>query len=471
MTQTTSSHLRAITILGLPLIGSHVAQFAVSLTDAVMLGRYDVEALAAEVLGTTLFFVLFIMGSGFAFAVMPMVAKAQGAGEGTQVRRVTRMGLWVSGLFGLVALPILLASEPILVLAGQEAQTAALAGDYMRINGWSILPALMVMVLKSYLAALERTRVVFWVTVVAVAVNALGNWLLIFGNLGLPEMGIRGAAIASVIVHSVSFLLLALYALKATPEHRIFARFWKVDREAFGEVFRLGWPIGLTNLAEVGLFAASSLMMGWIGTVALAAHGIALQIASVTFMVHLGLSNVATIRAGNALGRGDGDDLRQGARVILVVSGLVAALTVAIFLTLPELLLGGFLRPDDPDRAAVIAIGVSLLAAAALFQVVDAAQVMTLGLLRGVQDTRVPMILAGVSYWVIGVPVSYGLGFYTSLGGVGIWLGLALGLFCAAVLMSWRFWRYSGRNIATKAQRLDPDDILPPPPDEPAHTL
>ncbi|MET4129890.1 MATE family efflux transporter [Roseovarius sp. MBR-6] len=443
-------HLRAILGLGLPLIGSHVAQFAITLTDAIMLGWYSVEALAAEVLGGTLFFVLFIMGSGFAWAVMPMVASAAAAGEGAQVRRVTRMGLWASALFGLLTLPAMLGSRAVFGWLGQEPATSALAADYLSIAGWGILPALMVMVLKSYLAALERTGVVLWVTLAAVALNIVINYALIFGNFGLPEMGVKGAAVASLLVNLASMVVLAIYVTRATPEHALFQRFWRPDREAFGRVFRLGWPIGLTNLAEVGLFAASSVMMGWLGTLPLAAHGIGLQVTSVMFMVHVGLSNVATVRAGQAQGRGDVQGLRDGAKVVLAVSATVALFTVIMFLTMPQVLIGLFLAPDEPDRAAVIGIGVTLLAAAALFQLVDAAQVMALGLLRGVQDTRVPMVIAGLSYWAVGVPVSYLLGFTFGLGGPGIWLGLAAGLALAGVFMLVRFWGWSVPRLAAE---------------------
>ncbi len=435
-------------VLGLPLIGSHLAQFAIMLTDAIMLGWYDVRALAAEVLAHGFFFVFFIMLSGFAWAVMPMVAAAAGSGETAQVRRVTRMGLWLSLIAGVAVLPVFIWSRPILLALGQDPELSAMAQDYLRIAGPAILPALVVMVLKSYFAALERTQVVLWVTVAALPLNAFLNWLLIFGNAGAPEMGIRGAAVASVSVHLVSMLVLIAYAMRATPEHALFQRFWRPDREAFGTVFRLGWPIGLTGLAEVGLFTASSLLMGMIGTLELAAHGIALQIASATFMIHLGLSNAATIRAGRAYGARDAAGLARGGAAAIALSAAVALATVALFLTLPEPLLGAFLDPADPDRATVVGIGVGLLAAAALFQLADAAQVMALGLLRGVQDTRVPMVMAAVSYWVVGLSASYGLGFLTPLGGVGIWLGLALGLAVAAVLMMGRFWLGTVRHLS-----------------------
>jgi len=310
------AHVRAILVLGVPLIGSHLAQFAVTLTDAVMLGWYDVQVLAQQVLGGMLFFTLFIMGSGFAWAVMPMVAEAESAGRVTEVRRVTRMAQWLSVLFGAVCMPVFWWSGPLLLAAGQEPAVAQGAQDYLRIAGWAIFPALFVMVLKSYLSALERAQVVLWVTVAAVVVNIVVNYALIFGNWGAPEMGIKGAAIASLVVQAVSALGLGIYAAVVTPEHALFARVWRPDWEAFRAVFRLGWPIGITNLAEVGLFAASSLMMGWLGTLQLAAHGIALQVTSAMFMVHLGLSNAATVRAGRALGRGDLHGLRRGGVVV-----------------------------------------------------------------------------------------------------------------------------------------------------------
>lgn len=437
---TYGAHVKAILALGLPLIGSHVAQFAVQMTDTFMLGWYDVRVLAGEVLGGTLFFILFIAGSGFAWAVSPLVASAEGAGDTTTARRVTRMSLWISALYACATLPLLLNADTILLALGQEPELARIADDYLSITAWAIFPALGVMVLKSHLSALERTRVVFWVTILAVLVNGLGNYMFIFGHWGAPEMGVRGAALATVMVHTVSLLALVVYTETATPEHELFRRFWRPDREAFGTVFRLGWPIGITTVAEVGLFAMSSLMMGWIGPLHLAAHGIAIQVASVVFMIHLGLSNTATIRAGRAIGRGDAQGLRDGALVVTALSGLAALVTIAIIVAIPGPLIGLFVDPADPDRPRVIEIGTVLLYAAALFQLVDAAQVMALGLLRGVQDTRVPMIYAAISYWLIGVPCSYVLGFVLGWEGPGIWLGLAAGLAAASVFMMTRFW-------------------------------
>lgn len=440
ISMTYREHLRAILTLGLPLIASHMAQFAIQVTDTLMLGWYDVHALAAGVLAGSFYYILFIVGSGFAWAVMPMVASSAASGDDAHVRRVTRMGLWISFLFTVLIMPPLIWSEPLLRLLGQEPQTAALAQDYLRIMGWGVFPALGVMVLKSYLAALERTRIMLLTTLIAAALNAALNWVLIFGNLGFPEMGLRGAAIASVATQWLSLLILCVYAKRTMPEHALFQRLWRPDWEAFHRVFRLGWPIGLTNLAEGGLFSASALMMGWIGTIELAAHGIALQLAAVTFMVHVGLSNAATVRAGNAFGRKDERHLRMGGKIALSLSMAFALFTMGVFLTVPGLLVGAFVDPADPARPQILAVGAVLLVVAAVFQLADAAQVMALGLLRGVQDTRVPMFLATISYWIVGLPASYVLGFWVGLGGVGVWLGLVVGLALAGGLLLRRFW-------------------------------
>jgi multidrug resistance protein, MATE family len=434
------AHAKSALFLALPLAGSHLAQSMVNVADTLMLGWYGVETLAAGVLGASTWFTVSVLGSGFAFAVMPMVASAASSGDEVQIRRVTRMGLWLAILFGALIYPVFWFSEPLLLALGQKPDIAGLAQDYLRIAGLGMVPALLVWVLKSYLAALERAQVVLWVTVAGAVGNAGLNWLLIFGNWGFPELGVKGAAWASLGLYLVMASSLAVYALRVLPEHELFARFWRPDWEAFGKVFRLGWPIGFTHLAESGLFTAAAIMMGWIGTIPLAAHGIALQIASITFMVHLGLGQAATVRAGRALGRKDQINLMRGSIAITGLSLGMILLTVVLFLGIPEFLIGIFTDPDGAQRAVVISMGVSLLAMAALFQLADGLQVVVLGLLRGVQDTRVPMIIAGFSYWAVGAPSGYLFGFIVGWGAVGIWFGLVVGLAVAAVLLSWRFW-------------------------------
>lgn len=441
------AHARAVLVLGLPLIGSHIAQMALHVTDTVLLGWYGVSELAAVVLATSVFFVVFILGSGFAQAVMPLVATALGAGDETRVRRDARMGLWLSIGFGLVSYPLFWWSKPLLLALGQKPEVALLAQDFLRIGGLGMVPALLVMALKSYLAALEKTQVVLWTTVLAVFVNGALAYALIFGRWGAPEMGVRGAAIASVVVQTLSFVVLGLYAhfQPSLRRFHLFQRFWRADGAALRAVFRLGWPIGVTGLAESALFTATALMMGWVGTVELAAHGITMQAVALTFMVHLGLSNAATVRAGKADGAGDARSLRDGAKVAIAMSVVFGLGMIALFLTLAPQIIGLFLDREKPGSAEILAFGIKLLAVAALFQMADAMQVMALGLLRGIRDTRVPMIAAAVSYWLIGIPVGYFLGFAMGLGGIGLWLGLVVGLAFAATLMMWRFWHRARR--------------------------
>lgn len=427
-------------VLGLPLIGSHMAQLAITITDTVMLGWYSVDALAAVTLGVSLAFVLFIVGTGFSLAILPMVASAVAQNDEVQVRRVTRMGMWLSAIYGALAMVPLIWSEPILRALGQTPEIVELASKYLRLFSIGLIPSLLVMVLKNYLAALGRAQPVLWITVLAAFLNAGLNYVLIFGRLGFPELGIEGAAIASILMQLGTLAMLVVYINHVLPEHAMFQRLWRPDPEAFGRVFRLGWPIGLTSLAESGMFSASAVMVGWVGRLELAAHGIALQLASASFLIHVGLSQAATVRAGHALGVEDGRGLRDGAKVATGLSLVFALIASVLFVLFPEVFIGLFLAPDDPERPAILAIGVGLLIMAALFQMVDGAQVVALGLLRGVQDTKVPMVHAAISYWGVGLPTCYALGFVVDLGAVGVWLGLVIGLAAASALLMHRFW-------------------------------
>jgi MATE family multidrug resistance protein len=446
-TMTYPGHVKAVTVLGLPLIGGHLAQMAIGVTDTVMLGWYSVDALAAGVLGSTFFFTLFLFGAGFAWAVMPMVASQEAEGDEVALRRTTRMGLWLSVAYSLLVLPLMFWSRPVLDLLGQDPGVAEDAARYLRIAGFGIVPALLVMTIKSYLAALERTNVVLVITIASAFANAIVNWALIFGNWGAPEMGVVGAAVASVVTQIVALIGIIIYAVWVFPHHQMFVRLWRADWDMLGRVFKLGLPIGLTSLSETGLFAGSTLMMGWLGTVPLAAHGIAMQLVALTFMMHLGLSNVATIRASNAFGRRDWKHMARGGHVVTVMSLVFAVLTIAVFVGMPMPFINAFMQENEPARAEIMAIGVGLLAMAALFQMMDGIQVLALGLLRGIQDTAVPMVIAAFSYWAVGIPCSYLLGFVFGYEGVGVWSGLVVGLAVAALLLMLRFWAVSYRRL------------------------
>lgn len=435
-------NLSRLAALAWPLAMAQLAQFAITLTDSLMLGWYSVEALAASVLGGTLFFLIFIFGSGFPIAVVPLVASATAAGEYTEVRRITRMAGWLSLVFALCFLPVFWSSEGIFLWLGQNKDVARLASEYLQVAGLALVPGLLAHVFKSYLAGLEVTKMPMLFAFLAVGVNAVLNFLLIFGNFGLPELGVLGAAWASFLVNVFLVICLAIYAQWRNPEQELFVRLWRPDFDILTKVARLGLPIGLMYLAEAGMFSASSIMMGWFGTVSLAAHGIVLQIISTIFMLHLGFTSATTIRIGQAFGVGDREklvlNLWSGATLVLGV----VVLSIIAFVIIPEQLILAFMDPEEPAKEAVLKIALPLLWVAAIFQLFDAGQVLGASLLRGVQDTRLPMIIALVGYWVVGVPMGYYLGVTREWQGLGVWSGLAFGLAFAAVFLFLRFWRF-----------------------------
>ena len=451
LSQITLQNIQKLFVLGLPIVGSNLAMMLIGVTDIVMVGWHSVEELAALILATTLFFNIFILGSGVAFAVMPMVSSAAAVGDDTTVRRSTRMALWLSVIYGIFALPIFYISETIFLGLGQQPELARHAADYMWILAPAIIPSLWANVMRSYLSAMEFTKVIMLITCGVAILNMGFNHVLIFGNYGFPEMGIQGAAIASLLVNFLMAIITSIYAVYILPQHALFARFYRPDWGALIKVFKLGAPIGLSILAETGLFSAASVMMGWIGVVALAAHGIALQLASLTFMAHLGLSHAVTIRMGTAAGRKDRSSMIEVTKAGAVISVCWSLLTIILFVGFGAQLISLFLDTDEAARDAIIAYGIVLLWIAALFQLVDGGQVLAIGLLRGVQDTAIPMVITVIGYWGVGVPIAYFLGFYTPLAGSGIWLGLVAGLSFAAIGLSVRFRRYLANYDAATA--------------------
>lgn len=436
-------HTSRLLKLGLPLVGANVAGFSIHMTDTIMLGWYSVTSLAAATVATGLWFVIFIIGAGFGRAVTPMVAEAVEQGDEVRARRVTRMALWLSAIYSALLIVPFMYGETVLLAIGQEPSVAAQGGLYLRIAVLGMFPAMGAQVMRSYLGALEMTAVQLWITLAALAANAVVNYALIFGNLGAPELGIEGAAIASVLIQILQVIALIVYTQRKNPQAELFRRIWRIDIEAMGQVFRLGLPIGLTSFAEGGLFVGSSIMMGWIGEIELAAHGIAMQLTAFMFMFHVGMSEAATIRASRQFGARDEVELRRGAKAAYGVSLSFGVLVVVLYLLMPGVFVSLFIDPSDPARDAVLALGIVLVMLSALFQFVDAAQIVALSVLRGVQDTGVPMWLAIISYWVIGIPASYAMAFSLDLGPVGLWLGLTVGLGVAALLLSQRFWSRS----------------------------
>jgi MATE family multidrug resistance protein len=435
------THLKQTLTLGLPLIGAQLAQNGIHVTDIVIIGRIGTSELAAMVLAAQFYFTIFIFGSGFAAAVVPLAAQAYARGDIQQVRRAVRMGMWVVFLFSAMIIPLIYAGEQVLIALGQDPHVASLAASYMHIAGWSMFPALGFMVLRSFLSAVGKAGFVLYVTLIILLLNAFFAYALVLGHFGLPALGLRGAAIVALAVNILS-LVLTIWYISTNQDLRrfeIFVRWWRPDWLVFREVFSLGLPIGFTILAEVSLFTAASLLMGWIGTAELAAHGIALQCASLAFMIPLGLAQAATVRVGVAAGANDHEGLIRASWVVVIVSAGISLLGGLAFGLFPSFFAGLFLDRTKEDAAAVLTIATTFVVVAGLFQLVDGLQAIAAGLLRGIKDTRMPMVLALISYWGIGFVLAYVLAFPLGWGGVGIWIGFVFGLIAASFLLLGRY--------------------------------
>ena len=435
------SHFRETLALGLPLIGAQLAQHGIHVTDVVIIGRLGTNELAAMVLAAQFYFTIFIFGSGFTAAVVPLAAQAFARGDVQQVRRAVRMGLWVILAFSALAMPAMLHAEAVLIFAGQDRHVARLAADYLEIAGWGVFPGLAFMVLRSFLSAVGKAGFILYVTIIVLAVNAFFAYALVLGHFGMPALGMRGASIVALGVNILSVLLTFWYirSVGSLRHYEIFVRFWRPDWKVLGEVFSLGLPISFTILAEVSLFTVASLLMGWIGTAELAAHGIALQCASIAFMIPLGLAQAATVRVGIAAGAGDRDGLIRATWVVVAISVGAALIGGLLFAVFPSFFAGLFLDSSKDDAAAVLGVATTFVIVAGIFQLVDGLQAIGAGLLRGIKDTQIPMLLAIISYWLIGFVLAYVLAFPLGFGGIGVWLGFVFGLLAAAILLLGRF--------------------------------
>lgn len=436
------THMRATLVLGVPLVGAQLAQVAIHTTDVILVGWLGTTELASVVIATQLYFITFIFGSGFTSAIVPMVAQALGHGDTTGVRRSVRMGLWVVLAYCVLVSPILWFSEPLLLKLGQEPDVAATAQSYLRIAMWGIFPALGFFALRSFVTGLEKGGMVLFVTLGMFFINLIAAYLLIFGHFGAPQLGLHGAAIAAVCANLTGFVIIVAYIqfLPDTRAYEIFVRFWRPDWGMIREVFVLGLPISFTILAETSLFGAAALLMGMIGKLELAAHGIALQLASIAFMIPLGLAQVATVRVGLAHGRRDMQGVRRAGAAALLVGVVFTTIGSILFIGLPRLFGGLFLDITQPDAEVVLGLAAPLIMLAGVFQLVDGLQAVGAGILRGLKDTTIPMILALIAYWPIGFVCAWVFAFPLGLRGEGVWIGFVLGLAAAAVFLCGRFW-------------------------------
>ena len=444
--------LRAMLALASPLILANLTQQAIQATDVLMMGRLGAKQLAGAILALNLTFTLNVLILGLLIATSPMMARALGQRVNAvrEVRRTFRAGLWLLAL----AMPpywlLLWNIGAIMRALGQDAELSAIGETFLRAYMWSTAPWLLFQLLRNFVSALERPSAVLWISIAGIMFNALLSWSLIFGHLGSPALGIVGGGIGSSVAWLVMCGVLAVVVCTDRQFRRfhLFGRWWRFDGERLRGLGRLGWPIGMTLALEMGVFAMAAFLMGWISSEAVAAHAVALQIAALTFMVPLGLGQAATVRVGLALGRGDGEGIaRAGWTAWLLGVGFMAAMAVGMWV-MPRTLVSLFIVAT-PENRRVIDLGVSYLTVAAIFQIVDGAQVVGAGMLRGLHDTRVPMLFALLGYWGIGIGVGAWLAFGADWRGVGIWAGLAIGLAIVAVLTLARWMRRDRLGLAT----------------------
>ena len=440
--------------LAWPMALTQLGQIAMMTTDLALIGRLGDSAIAAVGLAHLILFVGFVLGMGPVSAVAPLAAQAFGAREPRMVRRSLRVGVWAAVMLGIPVNVAQLWGEDILVTAGQSAETAALAARYLSSLAWSMIPAWCFIALRNFMGAVNRPEPALWVTLAAIPVNALLAYALIHGRFLLPRLDLLGAGLATTCVN-VAMCAAAIwicYTCRPFKKYRVLGRFWRADWELLRKLMAIGLPISGAFMLEWGLFSSAALLMGWIGTTALAAHQIALQVATILFMVPFGLSLAATVRVGHAVGRRDPDATRRaGFGAIALGAGFMAATTVivvALRRTIPLLFLGG----DASGDAATASLAATLLLIGASFFVTDGVQGIAAGALRGLNDTRVPMLFAAVSFWLIGFTCAYGLAFPADLGAVGIWIGFSIGVGTFAALLVWRFHRLTSYDRRHKVE-------------------
>ncbi len=425
--------------LSWPLALANLLQMLTYAIDVIFIARLGETQLAASALVVALFGLVLWALSGLTGAVAPVIAAELGerAPALRPVRRATRMALWLATVSSAAGMGLCLLLDPIMRATGQEPQIIGLAHEYNIVIVFSMLPMVINNVLRSFVSALDRPIIATMLTAAGIGVNALANYAFIFGNLGAPQLGLTGAAIATIITATVT-MVAYLLVIRLDPRlhrYRILGRWWAPDWARLWQIIRIGTPIGLTITAEAGIFGAAAFLMGGIGATQLAAHVVALQIAALAFQVPFGVGQAATIRVGYFYGARDADGMaRAGWAAIALGTGFMA-LTATAMILIPKPLLAIYIDPWAPANAAMVAFALRYIKLAAAFQLVDGIQAVAMGSLRGLQDTRIPMWIAIFAYWVPGIGTALVLGFATPLQGVGVWIGLATGLTVAAILL------------------------------------
>lgn len=428
--------------LALPVALVMVSTMSMGVVDTIMVGRVSAADLAAVALGHLYFFGAVVLGMGTLFALDPVIAQAVGAGDGEGIARGVQRGAVLAVVLSVASSCLLVPAAPVLRLLRQPEDVVPIAAGYALVSIPGVLPFHGFNILRQTLQAMGRVKPILVTVLLANLANVFFNWVLIFGNLGFPAMGAVGSGWATSLSRWFMMLTLAALAWPVLRPSLVPFRPEALRRAPLVRLVRLGAPIGGQQFLEFGVFGAAGILMGWMGTVAMASHQVALNLASLTFMVPLGVAQAGAVLVGQAVGRGDAPGARRAAGSALAMGAGFMVVTALVFLSVPGLLAGVYTA--DPG---VLALAVMLIPIAGVFQVFDGIQVVALGVLRGVADTRWPMIINLVGFWGVGLPTSALLGFHTGLGPRGIWMGLALGIGAVAVLLLVRVRRRLGREL------------------------
>lgn len=430
--------LRATLALALPIVVGQVGQTLMGLTDSVMIGRVGKVPLAASAFANGVCNLVYIAGVGLLLPVAVLTARAHGAREPRECAQYLRHGVMLAAAIGGVALVFLFGLATQLRHFGQPPEVVAEVGPYFILLTLSLLPAFFFQVFKQFAEALGHPWASMVILMSCVGLNAFGNWVLIYGHFGLPALGLAGAGVSTLLARVVAMVGLVAWLARRPEVRAEWPARWRgaMEGERIREMLRIGVPAAGQWLFEAGAFSAAAFMMGWLGTVPLAAHQVALSCASFTFMFPLGLSSAVSVRVSKALGAG-----RQEALRAIGFGALGAGFVVMFGFGLLFAFGGGAIARFFTPEPEVTVLAVRLLLIAGVFQMFDGAQVVGAGALRGLSDVKVPTLITFFAYWVFALPVGYLLAFPLSLGGVGVWVGLATGLSFAAIFLGWRFHR------------------------------
>ncbi|MFT4205070.1 MAG: MATE family efflux transporter [Chitinophagaceae bacterium] len=423
--------------LSAPIILGELTQMSLGIINSAMVGSVHYKQLAASALVNSVLNIPYVLGIGMSMCISQTVATANGRGDKGSVAHYLYNGVALMILAALVISLVLELLQPILFHLGQDRDVAVLAGPYLRLMGFSVIPMLLFFALKQFTDGLELTKTAMVLSMAAMPLNVLFDYTFIFGHFGFPRMGLRGAGIGTLVTRTLVLAILALIIL-FHPKFRPFIRDrktqWYLSRKTFNELLHIGIPSGLQGVLEVAAFAVSGILAGVFGAVALAAHQIALQSATFTFMVSMGLAQGTSIRIGNAFGRKDwkliGAIGKSTFITGLVYGGICAVLFISLRNHLP------YIFNQDPQVVRVTSV---LFVFSAVFQISDATQAIGVGVLRGVKDVTAPTIYMAVAYWVLGLPVGAFLGFRLDWGVYGLWTGFVIGLSCVSILLNRRF--------------------------------